>query len=199
MGTELKIVCFGDSLTVCGEPGGTYPDFLKNCLPDHTYIIRGIPGDTLGGGKKRFQADVLDHQPDILIFELGANDYWLRNRSLRSLLADYEEMISSARRNGIEVVIASCLGTAYRPGHRIDWDQLHLTQEECAAGIAAIEHDLTKRYRCFNIPDIQIDIRPNGREPYWIDYCHPNANGNRLVALRIKAEVVKAIRRINKR
>lgn len=199
MDKKTTIVCFGDSLTVCGGAGGTYPDFLQKDLPDCRFVVRGVSGETISGGKKRFHDDVLILRPDILIFELGANDYWLRRQSLRSLLVDYEDMISAARDRGIEVVIASCLGSAYNPREKIDWDKLQLTLDECAAGIASIEHDLVRRYGCFYIPDIQADIRPNGTDPYWIDYCHPSRDGNRLVAQRIKKQLLKAIKKLTPR
>ena len=53
------IVCIGDSLTACGLPGGSYTDHLSKWLKKHTVINKGIGGDTLAGGRKRFEKDVL--------------------------------------------------------------------------------------------------------------------------------------------
>ncbi|MDD5597099.1 MAG: SGNH/GDSL hydrolase family protein, partial [Victivallaceae bacterium] len=95
-GGKMRIVCFGDSLTACGGPGGRYSDWLARMLPDCEIINRGIGGDTLGGGRKRFVKDVMELHPDILVFELGANDYWRRKRSLDELKKDYEYMLKTA-------------------------------------------------------------------------------------------------------
>jgi lysophospholipase L1-like esterase len=62
-----------------------------------------------------------------------------------------------------------------------------------AQEIADFEMDIAKRYGCYYVPDMQIDIRPNGRDPYWDDTNHPNKAGNELVARRIFAELKKAL------
>ena len=49
------IVCLGDSLTACGGLVGKYPDYLQQQLPGHFIINKGIGGDTLAGGRKRFE------------------------------------------------------------------------------------------------------------------------------------------------
>jgi hypothetical protein len=36
------IVCIGDSLTACGGLGGKYTDYLKQLLPRHSIINKGI-------------------------------------------------------------------------------------------------------------------------------------------------------------
>jgi len=198
-GVEYRIVCFGDSLTACGGEGSTYPDFLRNELPDCEILAYGVPGDTLAGGLARFPEQVLANHPDILVIELGANDYWLRRRSLRALRQDYEAMVAAAREQGIEVVIASCMGDNFDPDFAADEDLINVPLDYVARGLAAIEHDLTVHYQCFYVPDIQADIRPNGREPYWTDYCHPSGSGNMLVAHRIEAQIVRAIERIRER
>lgn len=76
-GRETVLVCFGDSLT-SGEGAGhgkSYPDNLKNYL-DIKIINSGVSGDTTSQAKKRFQKDVAEYNPDIVIIELGANDYF---------------------------------------------------------------------------------------------------------------------------
>jgi lysophospholipase L1-like esterase len=185
----MRIVCFGDSLTACGGPGGRYSDWLEKMLPDCEIINRGISGDTLGGGRKRFAKDVMELHPDILVFELGANDYWGRKRSLDDLKKDYEYMIKTAHDAGIKIVIAGCFGSDYDPGRKIDTAQAGLPLEDYACGIAAIEWEFVRRYRCGYIPVMQVYIKPNGIMPYWDDNNHPNPKGNELVAKRIKVTI----------
>ncbi|MCK4982229.1 MAG: hypothetical protein KAS17_04845 [Victivallaceae bacterium] len=87
------IVCLGDSLTACGGLVGKYPDYLQQQLPGHFIINKGIGGDTLAGGRKRFEKDVLQRQPDIVVIALGANDYWQMKRSISELTDDLEYMV----------------------------------------------------------------------------------------------------------
>lgn len=197
-GTEksFKVVCFGDSLTTCGGKDGRYSDWLSKMLPECAIINRGIGGDTIVRGKFRFDKTVLSLNPDIIVLELGANDYWWGKSSLNELQVNYEYMISSARIHNIEVVIASCFGYSYNPSRKICWISNEIPLSERAAGIAAIENDLAQRYNCFYLPDLQVDIRPNGREPYWEEMDHPNKAGNKLVAERIMAQIQKAIDKI---
>ncbi|MDD5697524.1 MAG: SGNH/GDSL hydrolase family protein [Victivallaceae bacterium] len=188
-GDKMRIVCFGDSLTACGGPGGRYSDWLARLLPDCELINRGIGGDTLGGGRKRFAKDVLELYPDILVFELGANDYWSRKRTLNGLKTDYEYMIRTAHDAGIKIVIAGCFGADHDPARQIDPARAGLAWEDYAAGIAAMEFEFAERYGCVYIPVMQADIKPNGTAPYWSEDRHPNKKGNELVAKRIKKAI----------
>lgn len=183
---KTRIVCFGDSLTSCGGPGGRYSDWLVQMFPDCEIINRGIGGDTLGGGRKRFARDVMELRPDILVFELGANDYWGRKRSLGDLKTDYEYMIKTAHDAGMKIVIAGCFGADYDPSRKIDTSRNGLPLKDYSSGIAAMEYEFADRYGCVYIPVMQADIKPNGTAPYWSENRHPNKKGNELVAKRIK-------------
>ena len=179
------IVCFGDSLTVCGGPGGTYPDWLAHWLPNVDVINRGIGGDTLAGGRMRFKRDVLDEHPDVVVIALGANDFWRRERPIQQLQDDLDDMVCQARVAGIEVVIASCFGRRDLPA-----------EDNVEFEIGRMEQDVCRRNDCFYVPNMQIDIKPNGRVPYWADTNHPNKAGNELVARRILGQLEHALARV---
>lgn len=197
VGTEsarpLRIVCIGDSLTTCGGSGGRFTDFLGAWLPQDEVINKGVGGDTLAGGRSRFGRDVLDLEPDVVVIELGANDYWAASRPLKDLRADLDFMVRASRDAGAQVVIASCfggsegtIGTEGPTGDR---------RAAYAAGIAGFERDIARQYDVFYVPSMQVDIKPNGRAPYWSDRNHPNRQGNELVAKRILAQLKPAIER----
>ena len=180
------IVCFGDSLTSCGGEGGRYSDFLRRELPRCRVVNRGVSGDTLAGGLARLESDVLLESPQVVIIELGANDYWRRSRSLAELARDYEEIVSRCRQAGAEVLISSCFGSNPIPADRtIEFDRPGLPPGDYASGLAAIERDLAEKYHCAYVPDLQQGLRPNGRPEYWGDSNHPNAAGNELVAANL--------------
>ena len=188
--SSKRIVCLGDSLTSCGGEGGRYSDLLQLSLPDYELINSGIGGDTLAGGLARLEKDVLQWRPGVVIVELGANDYWQRSRTLQELHQDYEAIVSRCCQAGAKVLIVSCFGNDKRPdGSRPEWTQAGLSLEDYAAGLAIIEKDLTEKYHCGYVPDMQCGITPKGNPEQWSDRNHPNAVGNRVVADTILSEL----------
>ena len=189
----MTIVCIGDSLTVCGGKDGRYTDWLSEFLPKHKIVNKGINGDILAGGRARFQSDVLDLTPDIVIIELGANDFWQQKRTIEELQTDLADMVKRAKEANIEVVIASCFGQReYQDEKSVEFDN---SRYDFAKAIGQMEQVVCKQYDCYYVPNMQIDIKPNGTIPYWGDNNHPNKTGNELVAKRILPELKKAIKR----
>ena len=193
-GEAPRIVCFGDSLTSCGGKGGRYSDMLQESLPGFSVINSGVSGDTLAGGLARLDSAVLKHRPVCVVVGLGANDYWRRKRSLNDLKRDYEAIVSRCHDAGMRVLIISCFGNDRVPeGVRIDFDRPGLPLEHYAAGLAAIERELVKKYSCGYVPDMQCGILPKGRSDLWHDRNHPNAAGNRIVADTMLPELRKLL------
>ena len=191
------VVCLGDSLTVCGGPGGQYVDWLKQAFPDVMFFNQGINGDTLEGGRRRFERDVLQAGADVVIIELGANDFLQATRPISNLRDDLEDMVRRAKNANIEVVIASCFG----PGEHTDQElQLYgVDKGTLADAIWQMEQAIAKQYDCFYVPNMQDDIKPNGADGYWADSNHPNKAGNQFVAQRIAPALRKALNRASAR
>lgn len=186
------VVCLGDSLTVCGGEGGRYTDWLAQWLTQAEIINQGVGGDTLAGGRARLQRDVLAWHPQVVVIELDANDFWSRARSLDDLQADLDDMVVRCRQAGAEVVIASCFGERnYAQEPRAEFGPERF---DYARAFAEMERRVAAKHRCFYVPALQVDIKPNGRAPYWADSRHPNKAGNKFVARRIFAEVQKALK-----
>jgi len=189
---QLTIVCLGDSLTVCGGEGGRYTDWLQKWLPSDKIINKGINGDTLVGGCVRLDSDVLSFKPDIVIIELGANDFWQNKKSIEQLRQDLELMVVRAQLAGVQVVIASCFGKRdYLNEEKVEYG---VERYSFADKIGKMEEQVCLKYNCFYVPNMQIDIKPNGTAPYWGDNNHPNKKGNKYVAKKIHAELKKAIK-----
>ncbi|MBQ9336609.1 MAG: hypothetical protein IJS14_04850 [Lentisphaeria bacterium] len=190
----MKIVCFGDSLTSCGGPGGRYSDMLQKSLPDCRIINSGKGGDTIGGGLARLGPAVLEHRADCVIIGLGANDYWQRRRPLADLKKDYDTILSRCAAAGMKIVIISCFGNdELPPGTALDWNKAGLPLEHYAAGIALIERELVQKYHAEYVPNMQCGITPKGRRDLWSDSNHPNAAGNRIVADTILPKLRKVL------
>ncbi len=83
----LKIVCFGDSLTL-GYQSPTFCSQLGENIPYGTYVqewlgdrgevlVHGVCGETTQDMRLRFQEDVLYHLPQVAIILGGTNDLGL--------------------------------------------------------------------------------------------------------------------------
>lgn len=189
------ILCFGDSLTSCGNEDGVtdgrYTDWLAGLMPYARIVNAGISGDTLDGGRLRFARDALSCKPDIMVIALGANDFWLRKRDLSEMRADLENMVSQARAKDIEVVVAGCFGGRdfwSEPCVEFGPDSFGV-----ANGIAEFEMAVCKQYGCQYVPNMQVSIKPNMLAPYWDATVHPNKGGNREVALQLLPAVRRAL------
>jgi len=192
---KIRVVCLGDSLTTCGGKGGRYTDWLATWLPACEVINKGIGGDTLAGGIKRFERDVLNLQPDVLVLELGANDFW-EKRPIKDMQTDLEHMVAEARKRGIEVVIASCFGN-----RNFDSEtpvEFHANRFDYSSAIGRMESRIAAEHNCLYVPNMQMDIKPNGRMPFWNDKNHPSRQGNELVARRVLVKLRKALDRVAK-
>ncbi len=62
--------------------------------------------------RTRLAADVLDEKPDIVLIELGANDWWRDERPYRAWADDLEDFIQRIRRIGAQS--RSCWGYSGR-------------------------------------------------------------------------------------
>ena len=187
------IVCIGDSLTTCGLPDGRYTDHLGKWLKKHTVINKGINGDSLAGGRKRFEKDVIENSPDIVVIALGANDFWRKVRPIKDLKNDLEDMVKRAKKIDAEVIIASCFGDREFESEVLV--EFGSEKFNWADAIAKMEMEIVEQYGCYYVPNMQIDIKPNGAALYWADRNHPNKSGNEFVAKRILTPLKKAIRK----
>ena len=191
-GRGRTVVCFGDSLTTCGGKGGRYPDWLAKWLADDVIINKGVDADSLAGGRARFERDVLELKPDVVIIELGTNDFFQMERDISQLRADLGDMVFRARQAGIEVVVTSIFGERdYLLEEKVEFGPARYA---LADRIWRMEEQLCKEYGCFYVPNMQVDIKPNGKKPYWGDNYHPSGKGNEFVAKRILVELKKALK-----
>jgi lysophospholipase L1-like esterase/predicted neuraminidase len=70
----VTIVAFGDSTTAVRGSTKVYTSVLQEELRNVRVINAGVSGNTTEMGRKRFEQDVLLHQPQIAIIQFGIND-----------------------------------------------------------------------------------------------------------------------------
>ena len=143
------------------------------------------------GEEKDLKETCSNFNPDIVIIELGANDYWRMKRSIDELRDDLEYMVRKCSDRFIKVVIVSCFGDRVKT--KIKEAGESRQRAEYALEIAKMETKIVKKYDCFYVPNMQVDIKPNTRSEFWADKNHPNKLGNKFVAKRILRELKKAL------
>jgi len=107
---EPVILAFGDSLTAGFgvDPNDSYPARLQRLLVEKGYhykvVNAGVSGDTTAGGAARIDW-VLQHEPEIVIIELGAND-GLRGLPISEMRKNLGKIIEVCLKNGVKVLLA---------------------------------------------------------------------------------------------
>jgi len=77
---------------------------LKNERIDAQIVNASISGETTSGGRSRLPALLKEHDPDVVVIELGGND-GLRGLPVRSAQANLREMIHAAQSSGARVLL----------------------------------------------------------------------------------------------
>ncbi len=129
--TALKnktVLAFGDSLTALGNP--TYVGYLSDLLGINV-INAGVGGNMTAHGKARFQADVLDKNPDVVLMCFGMNDQacslpsgqsWT---SIETYRTDMSYFITELQNRGCDVILITpnpvCDEPGYFPGDAADY------------------------------------------------------------------------------
>ena len=171
------VLAFGDSVTfgTGAAPGEDWPTLLaqKTGWP---IVNAGIPGDTAEAGKRRFGALLEQHQPALVIIEIGGNDF-LRRRDPKAVKEDLRGMIRAARKQGAQVVLVtvpelSLLGALTRaPSDSPIYEELG--DEESIPVIGKVFSEILSQ------PEL------------CADQIHPNAKGYQQMAAGIYQSLVK--------
>ena len=104
------ILVWGDSLSAGYQLRieQAWPTLLQTRLSDegfpHRVVNASVSGETTSGGHTRLPAALSEHQPDLFILELGAND-GLRGLQPRLMAENLETMIRAAREAGARVLL----------------------------------------------------------------------------------------------
>ncbi len=168
---EPVILAFGDSLTAGFgvDANDSYPARLQRLLVEKGYhykvINAGVSGDTTAGGAGRIDW-VLQHEPEIVILELGAND-GLRGLPISEMRKNLGKIIETCRKNGVKVLLAGMeitpnLGAEYSKDFR---ESFPLLAEQ------------------YNVPLIPFFLKDVAAQPELTqpDGVHPLSNGYAIV------------------
>jgi fatty-acyl-CoA synthase len=175
---NMKIICFGDSLTTCGGENGRFSDILQDRFPGHAFINRGRGGETFVDARARLESDVIAEQPDIVLVEYGANDWWRNQRPVQTWADDLDAILSRIREIGAQPVVLGVFGP-YRDETGREAAKVYGSDERAVA-YRGLEAVVAARHGAPYVANIQEWII--GRRCCWGDRNHPNEYGNRSVA-----------------
>ena len=99
------VLAFGDSVTfgTGARPGEDWPTLLAE-RTGWRVVNAGVPGDTAEAAKERI-ADLLDqHQPALVIVELGGNDF-LRRRPPAAVKSDLRQIVRRIGESRAQIVL----------------------------------------------------------------------------------------------
>ncbi|MBP7216169.1 MAG: hypothetical protein KBA46_02680 [Candidatus Omnitrophica bacterium] len=163
------IICFGDSITFGYgvERGEDYPAALAKIL-GRPVLNQGIDGDTAEQAFARFQSDVLDRNPSLVILEFGGNDF-LENVPLSTTINTLRKMVQLAQAKGALVAVA-----------------------DVSAGLFMLEYRFALRKLAADegalfIPELLKGIITN--PSLKSEFLHPNKEGYQLIAERVSAVI----------
>jgi lysophospholipase L1-like esterase len=206
----VRIVAFGDSTTAPRGKLTVYADILRRELRTRTPAIEiinaGIGGNTTEAARQRFQADVLDRNPDLTIIQFGINDsavdVWKNppatgpRVSLTRYRANLQHLIDRLKAQGSAVVLMTpnplhwtpALKKLYgRPPYDTeDPDGFNVTLRPCSEAVRQLA-----RTNRLPLVDVYAAFQEYARDAdrslhdLLLDGMHPNAQGHRLVAQRL--------------
>ena len=182
------IVCHGDSLTEGAdlEKSYTWPQLVENKIKV-TVLNRGIGGDTSGGLLARFQHDVVQNKPDLVVILGGTNDLWW-DLDINLILANIFAMACQAQHRDIVPVVGLPLPLFMENIRNQNmmapiagWDRCinKLSELVDALAVAAKESEIA----CLDFYHPFLDTHQKVRGDYFLeDGLHPNKKGQRLMA-----------------
>jgi len=160
-----KIICFGDSITFGygAKTQESYPIVLSKMI--QTPVINaGIDGDTTTEALRRFDSDVLERDPLLVIIEFGGNDF-LRKIPKTTTVNNIKEMVERAQTKGAMVAIVDISAGMFLGEYHTAF------------------YNLAKESGAIFIPRILNGIITN--PSLKSDFLHPNAEGYKIVTQRI--------------
>jgi acyl-CoA thioesterase-1 len=158
--TAQTILVFGDSLSAAyGIPRDSgWVALLQQARPGHKVINASISGETTSGGLRRFDAALMQHKPNIVVLELGAND-GLRGAGIPAIEANLSLLLRKSRSHRAQVVL---VGMQLPPNYGPDYTR----------DFRALYPKLAQRYHAALVPFLLAGVQS---EQFQADNLHPVA------------------------
>ena len=169
---QKTLLVFGDSLSAAYgleiQQGwvSLLQEKMQQTKPHWQVVNLSVSGETTAGGLSRLPLALEEHQPDLMLLELGAND-GLRGTSLSAMRDNLETMLQQARQNAVKVVLFEMqIPPNYGPIY--------------TEGFTQTFHDLGKKYKVYVLPFFLDGVagHPELNQP---DGIHPVARAQPII------------------
>ena len=167
-----SILIYGDSLSAAyGIPQQLgWVSLLQQRLEDQHFpykvINASVSGETSSGGLSRLNATLDEHQPNIVILELGAND-GLRGLPLSVMKDNLAQMIEQSKRSGAKVLL---IGMKIPPNYGPKYSQSFKKKYQ----------QLSQELKVPRVP-FMLQGMENRPELIQDDGLHPNVQGQPII------------------
>ena len=172
-----KVLVLGDSLSygTGAAENQDYPTLLA-LNTGWDIVNAGVPGDTSAQGLARLPALLEEHQPNLLMIELGGNDF-LQKLPVAQTKANLKAIIQSANLKSIPTLLIAI--PDYQP---IKAALIGLSDH-------ALYATLAKETKTPLIEDTFASVLT--KNALKADYVHPNAQGYRLVEEKMRKSLAE--------
>ncbi|MEM8562225.1 MAG: GDSL-type esterase/lipase family protein [Pseudomonadota bacterium] len=170
------VLAFGDSVTVGvgAKAGKDYPSQLA-AMTGLKVVNAGVSGDTARAAGSRLGPLLAQHQPELVIIELGGNDF-LRKTSASQVKEFLRDMIVEAQGSGAQVMLVAVPG-------------LSLLRASIGALVDSdIYGQLSEEEGVILVPDVFSNVLSDSS--LRADEIHPNAAGYAQLAQGINAVLI---------
>ena len=175
---QPTILVFGDSLSAAygipREAGwvSLLQQELQRNHPQYQVINASISGETTTGGRQRIATALRQHQPSILVIELGAND-GLRGTPVADIDANLADLIKQSLKAHAKVLL---LGIQLPPNYGGNY----------TARFKSMYPRLAKRYHVALVPFFMEGVVP---EQFQADNLHPTAPAQPIILQNVMQQL----------
>jgi acyl-CoA thioesterase-1 len=180
---DRNILVFGDSLSagygIARDASwvSLMQKELRQSHPRFEVINASISGETAAGGLRRIGKALQQHQPEVVIIELGAND-GLRGTAVAGIEKNLDKIVRQSRNSGAKVLL---LGIRMPPNYGRDYTRR----------FRAMYPRLAKRQNVALVPFMLEGVAPEQFQP---DNLHPNAEAQPTVMRNILPPLLQLLR-----
>ena len=184
---DRTLLVVGDSLSAeYGLPRGSgwvallEQQLSKDKMPWRV-INASISGDTTAGGRARLPTLLKQHQPSVVVIELGGNDA-LRGFSMAMTEGNLQDMVKTSQAIHAKVLL---LGMQVPPNYGADY----------AAQFSQVFTRLGKQHKVGVVPFMLKGIAdaPNAAELFQTDRIHPTAQTHPRILANVWPELKKLL------
>ncbi len=140
-------------------------------------IITAIGGENSISGARRFDNEVLNHQPDVLFIDYALND---RGAGLEKSYKAWDEMIKKAKKENIKIILLTP-----SPDQRVNYADANNELKKHSDQIIRLANEnqvgLVDSYKAFEF----LYTDKNELKKYMSQVNHPNKKGHELIANEI--------------